>query len=94
MIVVFIFRGERNDMPAPCEVNLCFNSGTCRIISEITFECFCEDGFSGDFCDFKAGQDHLSVINPSASKQSLSVVTKDFTDRYISKTSTQALNIT
>ena len=27
------------------------------------FECFCADGFTGDFCEFKFEQDHLLYVS-------------------------------
>ncbi|XP_036040973.1 protein crumbs homolog 2 isoform X2 [Onychomys torridus] len=34
----------------PCEANPCLNGGTCRAVSGI-FECTCNAGFSGQFCE-------------------------------------------
>ncbi|OBS70228.1 hypothetical protein A6R68_01231 [Neotoma lepida] len=37
-------------LDVPCEANPCLNGGTCRAVSGI-FECTCNTGFSGQFCE-------------------------------------------
>ena len=63
-------------MPALCDEtrNPCFNGGACKIISGTTLECSCKDGFSGDFCEFKTEQDHLSAIDYYSTSPSLEFI--------------------
>lgn len=36
----------------PCQQNICFNGGSCYIISQSGFICVCQIGFYGDMCQF------------------------------------------
>ena len=60
----------RIDIPNACDENLCQNGGTCTsmcpetddIENSMILKCSCVEGFTGDFCQFKTGQDHLLFV--------------------------------
>ena len=35
-----------------CQQNICFNGGSCYIVSQSGFICICPVGYSGDMCQF------------------------------------------
>ena len=39
------------DSDDPCSSNPCQNEGECVDMGDGELYCFCEDGFSGDFCE-------------------------------------------
>ncbi|XP_078669128.1 slit homolog 2 protein-like isoform X5 [Branchiostoma floridae x Branchiostoma belcheri] len=52
LVVEGVIPGCGEDKPDPCQSNLC-KHGTCRALSDVSYSCDCDKGFTGALCEEK-----------------------------------------
>ncbi|XP_066935692.1 slit homolog 2 protein-like [Clytia hemisphaerica] len=55
-----VFHVENKINCSSCSVNKCQNNGECQVIDQFSYNCFCEEKYHGEFCQF----DNTCFENP------------------------------